>query len=75
MLKRLTLLNCWLTFLELDAVNYFVERVIITIYCYFTGKLREIYFTKGSQDQFGLIKHPERSEGCFTGQIGRGIPR
>ena len=25
---------------------------VIIIYNYFIGKLREIYFTKGSQDQF-----------------------
>ena len=27
--------------------------MIITIYSYFTGMLREFYFTKGSWDQFG----------------------
>ena len=31
----------------------FVTGLII-IYNYFTGKLREFYFTKGSQDQFCL---------------------
>ena len=29
-------------------------KQIIIIYNYFTGKLREFYFTKGSQDQFCL---------------------
>ena len=41
---------------------------IYIIYKYFTGNVREFYYTKGSQDQF--TKHPERSEGLFFGKIG-----
>ena len=35
---------------------------VFTIYCYFIGKLREIYFIEGSRDPFGLIKHLDRTE-------------
>ena len=42
---------------------------VITIYSYFTGKLREIFFNEGSMHQFGLATLR------VSGQIGRVIPR
>ena len=40
--------------LELKNFKLSLTEIIIIIYNYFTGKLGEFYFTKGSQDQFCL---------------------
>ena len=43
-----------LKFFKFGLSSFNLQRLIIIIYNYFTGKLREFYFTKGSQDQFCL---------------------
>jgi len=47
------------------------KQLISLYYFQLLYKLTEFYFTKGSHDQFCLPKHPERSEVCSVGKIGR----
>ena len=51
--------------------RFLFSRIIIFFTTTLQGKLREFYFTKGSQQH---IKHAERSEGYFVGKVGQGNP-
>ena len=42
-------------------VNEGIQQGDKIFYCYYFGKLREIFFTEGSRDRFGLIKHSKRA--------------
>ena len=47
--------NSELRYQRISFISFaFLNYAFIVIYNYFTGKLRELYFTKGSQDQFCL---------------------
>ena len=54
---------------KVNILTYSLILILLIIYNYFTGKLREFFFSKVPQANFAL-KQQKVSEGCLLGKIG-----